>query len=165
MSVDSSGESYRNSEYVKSPKNLPTRSADTLQLKSHILELQHMHKVAEDNIDDITQPEDLFTQPDKLGLTELAEDGTAPDKKHQYNGASPWHVTRTGYYGNWYSISSYVILWFLCARYDVTPPNLHRKCGGCGTSVDVRHVLIYSKGGLITTHHNKVRSKLLYLAQ
>ena len=31
---------------------------------------------------------------------------------------------RTGYYGNWYIISGYGILWFLCARYDVTPPNI-----------------------------------------
>ena len=52
-----------------------------------------MHEVAEDNIDDITQPTYLFTQPDNLDPTELAEDGTTLDEKHQYNGASPQHVT------------------------------------------------------------------------
>ena len=53
-----------------------------------------MHEVAEDNIDDITQPTYLFTQPDKLDPTELAEDGTTLDENHQYNGASPRHVTQ-----------------------------------------------------------------------
>ena len=72
---------------------------------------------------------------------------------------------RTGYYGNWYIISGYGILWFLCARYDVTPPDLYIKCGGCGTSDDVRHVLICIKGGLIITNNKFVRSELLYLAQ
>ena len=71
----------------------------------------------------------------------------------------------TGYYGNWCSISSYGISCFLCARYDVTPPKIQSKCDGCGTSVDVHHVLICRKGGLIITHHNKVSSELLYLAQ
>ena len=61
MSVASYGESDSNSEYVDLPKNLPTRLANTMQLKIHILELQHMHEVAEDNIDDITQPTYLFT--------------------------------------------------------------------------------------------------------
>ena len=45
------------------------------------------------------------------------------------------------------------------------PPNIQIKCGGCGTSIDVHHVLICSKGGLITTHHNKVSFELLYLAK
>ena len=31
---------------------------------------------------------------------------------------------RVGHYGNQYIISGYRILWFLCARYDVTPPNI-----------------------------------------
>ena len=39
-----------------------------------------MQEVAEDNIDDITQPTDLFTHPDKLDPTELAEDGTTLEK-------------------------------------------------------------------------------------
>ena len=45
------------------------------------------------------------------------------------------------------------------------PPLTSKKFGGCGKSVDVRHVLICSKGGLIIIYHNKVSSKLLYLAQ
>ena len=72
---------------------------------------------------------------------------------------------RTGYYSNWYIISGYGISCFLCAHYDVTPPKILSKCGGCVTSVDIHHILICSKGGLIITHHNKVRSELLYLAQ
>ena len=94
MSVASYGESDGNSEYVDSPKNLPTRLANTLQLKIHILELQHMHEVAEDNIDDIAQPTYLFTQPDELDPKELANDGTTMDENHQYNGASPRNVTQ-----------------------------------------------------------------------
>ena len=94
MSVASYGESDSNSEYVDSPKNLPTRLANTLQLKIHILELQHMHEVAEDNIDDIAQPTYLFTQPDELDPKELANDGTTMDENHQYNGASPRNVTQ-----------------------------------------------------------------------
>ena len=51
-----------------------------------------MQEVAEDNIDDITQPTDLFTHPDELDPTELAEDGTNLDENHQNNGASPPYV-------------------------------------------------------------------------
>ena len=51
-----------------------------------------MQEVAEDNIDDITQPTDLFNHPDKLDPRELAEDGTTLDENHQTNGDSPTYV-------------------------------------------------------------------------
>ena len=53
---------------------------------------------------------------------------------------------------------------FFCARYNVTPPNLHSKCDGFGTSFDVRHILSCIKGSLVIARHNEVRDKLLYLA-
>ena len=56
---------------------------------------------------------------------------------------------RVGYYINRYIVSSYRILIFLCARYDVTPTKINRKYYGCDTSFAVRHGLICSKGGLI----------------
>ena len=70
----------------------------------------------------------------------------------------------TGYYSIWYSNSGYIISWFQCACYDVTPLNLQRKCNGCVTSFDVLHSLSYSKGGLLIARHNIVCDKLLYLA-
>ena len=51
-----------------------------------------MQEVAEDNIDDITQPTDLFTHPNELDPTELAKDGTTLDENHQNNGAFPPYV-------------------------------------------------------------------------
>ena len=71
----------------------------------------------------------------------------------------------TGYYSNQYSISNYGILWFLCAYYDVTPPNIQRKYYGCVISFDVNHWISCSNGGFVIAHHNKVRGKLLYISQ
>ena len=51
-----------------------------------------MQEVAEDNIDDITQPTDLFIHPNQLDPTELDEDGTTLEENHQNNGASLPHV-------------------------------------------------------------------------
>ena len=36
-------------------------------------------------------------------------------------------------------------------KYDVTPPNLQRKCNGYGTSFDIHHILSFSKLGLVIT--------------
>ena len=94
MLVASSGDSDGNSEYVESPENLPTRLANTLQLKSNILELQHMNEVAEDNLDEITQPTELLTHPDEINPTELTDDDTTPDENDQYNGSLTPHVTQ-----------------------------------------------------------------------
>ena len=97
MSVASSGETDGDSEYFESPENLPTISANTLQLKSHILELKQIQEVAEDNIDYITQLTDLFTHPVELNPTELAKDGTTPDENHEYNRALTRHVTQPSF--------------------------------------------------------------------
>ena len=75
-SAVSSGESDGNSEYVDFPKTAPTSSANTLELEGHIIELQQMHEVAEENIDDINQPTELFTHTKNLNPTELANYGT-----------------------------------------------------------------------------------------
>ena len=52
---------------------------------------------------------------------------------------------------------------FLCARYNVTPLNIHSHCDRCGTAFKVTHIIICSKGGLVIAHHNGVRDELLYL--
>ena len=43
------------------------------------------------------------------------------------------------------------------------PPNLQKKCAGFSSSFSLRHKLIFSNGGLVITHHNKVHYKLLQL--
>ena len=65
---------------------------NTPEFKGHILELQQMHKVAENYLDDITLPTNLFAHPYEINPTELANDGTTPDDNHQYNGALTSHV-------------------------------------------------------------------------
>ena len=47
MLTVSFGESEGDSDYVELRKNLPTRSARTLELEVHIKYLQHMHEVSE----------------------------------------------------------------------------------------------------------------------
>ena len=68
-----------------------------------------------------------------------------------------------GYYCNLYSNSSYRISWFLCVRSDVTPSSLHRKCKGCATFFNLRHILKYCKGCLVIAQHDEVRDGLLYI--
>ena len=53
-----------------------------------------MHKVAEVNLEEITQPTELFNQPDDLNPTEIAGIEITPDENHQENGASPSHITQ-----------------------------------------------------------------------
>ena len=53
----------------------------------------------------------------------------------------------------------------LCARYNVIPTNLERKCNDCGTYFGVRHLISCCKGGPVIVRHNKVHDKLLYLDQ
>ena len=52
---------------------------------------------------------------------------------------------------------------YQCARYNVSPVNLHSHCDGCGTASGVTHALSCSIGGLVIARHNKIREKLLYL--
>ena len=52
----------------------------------------------------------------------------------------------------------------LCARYDVTTPNPHRKCDGRGTYFDIRHALRCIKEGLNIARHDGVHDEILYLA-
>ena len=69
MSTASSGEIDGNSDYVESPKNFPTRLFKMTELEGHILELQQIHEVAEDYIDENTQPTEIFAQNDDLDPT------------------------------------------------------------------------------------------------
>ena len=41
-----------------------------------------MHRVAEDELNVINRPTDLFTQPDNIDPTELANYETTPDENH-----------------------------------------------------------------------------------
>ena len=56
----------------------------------------------------------------------------------------------------------YVFLWFLCAHYKVTPPNM-KISYGCSQSFSICHVLKRRHGGITTACHNEVSDKLLYL--
>ena len=51
----------------------------------------------------------------------------------------------------------------LCARYDVTPPNLQNKCDGFSQSLYAHNRLNYINVGLVIEIHNKVIDDLLYL--
>ena len=64
------------------------------ELEGHILELQQMHEVSEEDIGGITQPMDLFTQLDKLNNKLITNDRTIPAENHQDNGASSPHDTQ-----------------------------------------------------------------------
>ena len=66
MSVASYGEIDGNSEYFESPEKLPMILANTPYVKGHILELQRMHKITEDELNEITLPADIFTHPYEL---------------------------------------------------------------------------------------------------
>ena len=44
-------------------------------------------------------------------------------------------------------------------------PNHQRKCNGCCKYFDIRHTVIFSKGGLVIECHNEVNDELLYLSQ
>ena len=92
--VASYGENNGDLEYTKSPKNLPTSLANTLELEVCIHELQQMHEVSKNELDTKTQPTELFTQPYKLDTTYLTSDGTILAETHRDNGASPPHSTQ-----------------------------------------------------------------------
>ena len=54
---------------------------------------------------------------------------------------------------------------FLCAPYDVTPPNLQQKYNIFYNSFSVHHGLNCSRVGLIIARHNEVHDEILYLSR
>ena len=78
MLTDCSGESDGNSDYVELRKNSPMSSDNTPELKGHIQELQQMHKVAKVELGEITQPTDIFTQPNKIDPMDITNEETTP---------------------------------------------------------------------------------------
>ena len=76
-----------------------------------------------------------------------------------------WPNESTGYYSYWYSTCRNVISWFLCARYNVKPPNTQHKCNGCMQTFSVHHELICPNGNLIISRHNEINDKIIYLAR
>ena len=93
-SAASSVESDGDLDYFKSHKNSPMILANMPEIKGKIQELQQMHKVAEVDLKEITQPIELFTQPNKLDPMELADDETFPAENHQDNDNMSSHVTQ-----------------------------------------------------------------------
>ena len=71
----------------------------------------------------------------------------------------------TGYHGHWYSTSRNGILQFLCASYNVNPPNLQNKCDGCMQTFSLCHVLIFPNGGLVIACHNDICDEIIHLAK
>ena len=104
-----------------------------------------------------------------LALREERRDG----KKNwdDVNGTNHCLILRAKNIGAWLNVRGNMVTGTLLAVKEflgfyvhvmmLPRPNLQIKCGFYGTSVDVCHILICSKGGLITTHHYKVRSELL----
>ena len=77
-STDNSGDSTSDLDYVELCKSSPTSSASTPELEGHVHELQHMHRVATVDLEEFTQPTELFTQPNELNPTEIADGETTP---------------------------------------------------------------------------------------
>ena len=50
---------------------MATQNINTPELKGHVPEIKNMHGVAEDELDEITQPTDLCTHTNELNPTEL----------------------------------------------------------------------------------------------
>ena len=63
------------------------------------------------------------------------------------------------------TVLSAMEFWYLlCARYNVSPLNLHSHFDGCGTAFLVTHTLIFIIGGLVIARHNKIHDEILYLS-
>ena len=90
----SSGESGSDLYYAEVCKNLPTILANTPELEGHIQELQQMRDVAEDELDGITQPTELFIHPEKLIHMFISNNKKIPVKNQQYNGNLLTHSTQ-----------------------------------------------------------------------
>ena len=45
----------------------------------------------------------------------------------------------------------------LFLRYGIDPPDLPNYCDGCDAKFTICHALNCKRGGLVTTHHNKLR--------
>ena len=80
--------------------------------------------------------------------------------KNIYDWMNAWGTTVTG---TVLAVTGFC--YFLCARYNITPPNLQSKYNGYGASFGVCHVLSFIKGGLIITRRKELRDNLLYLSQ
>ena len=52
----------------------------------------------------------------------------------------------------------------LFLRYGIDPPDLPTHCDGCQAKFLISHALDCKKGGLVTTHHNKLRDRVADLA-
>ena len=93
-SASSSVEIDGESDYVKSNENLLIILSNTSELRSHIQELQYIHKVTEVDPGEITQSMDLFAHPNELNPMEFADSENTPAEKHRDNGALLLHVTQ-----------------------------------------------------------------------
>ena len=48
--------------------------------------------------------------------------------------------------------------WRYCLflRYDIDPPDLHRRCDGFNAKLLIYHTLDWKNGGLVISHHNEL---------
>ena len=59
----------------------------------------------------------------------------------------------------------HIISCFLCARYNVTPNNLQKKCDGFYQYFYVCHGLICTTEGLVIAFHKDLHDNILYLTR
>ena len=52
---------------------------------------------------------------------------------------------------------------FLCARYNINPPNLQNKCNSCMHTFLVHHAFSCSNGGLVIKCHNERCNTIIHL--
>ena len=88
-SAASFGGSDSDSYYVDSAKNSPTSSANTPDLKGHIIKMETMREVLEGKIDTSLRPTALFSYTNELKILEIADTETDPPENLQENGAMP----------------------------------------------------------------------------
>ena len=88
ISVASCGGRDGDYGYVESTKSLPTISAITPDLVGHIIEMETMYEVLEEDINANVQPTVLFAHTNDIKISGLADAKTHPTKNHQKNGTA-----------------------------------------------------------------------------
>ena len=71
----------------------------------------------------------------------------------------------TGYYDNWYSTCRNGISRFLCACYNVNPPNPQRKCDSFLQTFSVRRTLSYINVGIVVIRHNYICDDIIHISR
>ena len=106
---------------------------------------------------------------------EVVEDTKLKGSDWDIKGANRHLILQAKIIGSWMSVRSTTVsvtvfsateFWyFLCARYNVPPPNLQSHYDRCGTAFGETHVLSCSTGGQVIARHIEICDELLYLSQ